>query len=158
MPLLQFWHRAPRTLIVFPVLVVQDSCRPPATAPAEPTVNPSEQLELDASDPEVPLTAGHVIAVFADRPPARATVVRELALSFLMTARPASHSCPLSCWRQSRRRARRIALQCDMSRKLRRDTREGVGRRRAGHQARPPARVRASASRCCAVCFRMSAR
>jgi hypothetical protein len=57
-------------LILFPVLVVENSRRSLPTAPAEPVIGSPEQLELDATNPEVALPASRVVALAADRPPA----------------------------------------------------------------------------------------
>src|SRR5690349_18403924 len=77
-------------LILFPVLVVEDSRRSLPTAPAESAVRSLEKLEFFASDPEVALPASRVIALFADRAPAFAAL-RELRFGFGLVAGTADH-------------------------------------------------------------------
>jgi hypothetical protein len=89
-------------LILRPVFVIEYSRRSLTAAPAEPTVNPPEQLELDAADPEVALSARRVVAHFADRAPAF-TALRELRFKFGLVAGTADHRAPRS------RRARATA-------------------------------------------------
>jgi hypothetical protein len=78
-------------LILRPVLVIEYSRRSFTAAPAEPTVNSPEQLELDAADPEVALPPPRVVTPFADRAPALAPP-RELCFGFGLVADTADHA------------------------------------------------------------------
>jgi hypothetical protein len=89
-------------LIFRPVLVIEYSRLSLTAAPAEPAVNPPEQLELDAADPEVALPTRRIVAVFADRASAFAALC-EFRLRFGFAAGTADHLAPRS------RRARATA-------------------------------------------------
>src|SRR6516162_745206 len=96
-PRLQFWHKTPRMLILCPVLVIENSCRPFPAAPAEPSVGPLEQLKFSGADAEISLSACSVVTRLADRAPAFAAL-RELRFGFGLVADTADHCppCPLT--------------------------------------------------------------
>ena len=57
-------------------------------------MNPTEQLELDAADPEVALPASRVVAVLADRASAF-SALRKLRFRFGLVADTADHHAPV---------------------------------------------------------------